>query len=78
LYANDEEIVWFKLNIAWLLYFMILGILNLIVAYNFSEDTWANFKLSTIGLLFIFVILQGVWLSKYIDQDNSKSQEKSE
>ena len=68
-----EKAVWFKLNLGWVIYFAILGVLNLWIANNFSEDTWADFKLSTIGLLFIFVICQGVWLSKYMDQDSTKT-----
>ncbi|SMC72016.1 intracellular septation protein [Polynucleobacter kasalickyi] len=68
-----ENEVWFKLNLGWVIYFVILGILNLWIAYNFSKDTWADFKLSTIGLLFIFVICQGVWLSKHMDHDSTNT-----
>jgi intracellular septation protein len=68
-----ENAVWFKLNLGWVIYFTILGFLNLWIAHHFSEETWADFKLSTIGLLFIFVICQGVWLNKYIDHDSTKS-----
>lgn len=63
-----EQMVWFRLNLYWVVYFAILGVLNLWIAFNFSEDFWANFKLSTIGLLVIFVIFQGLWLSKYMKQ----------
>jgi len=51
----------------------VLGLLNLYVAYNFSEETWVNFKLSTIGLLVVFIVLQGLWLSKYIQTDESET-----
>ena len=46
---------WLKLSYAWILFFTVSGILNLIVAYQFSEDTWVNFKLfGLLGLTIIF------------------------
>jgi intracellular septation protein len=65
--------IWSKVNLSWVIYFTVLGLLNLYVAYNFSEETWVNFKLSTIGLLVVFIVLQGLWLSKYIQTDESET-----
>src|SRR6185436_11057289 len=39
------EPVWGRLLISWIAFFAVMGALNLIVAYNFSTDTWVNFKL---------------------------------
>jgi intracellular septation protein len=64
--------IWSKVNLSWVIYFAILGLLNLYVAYNFTEQTWVNFKLSTIGLLLFFIVLQGLWLSKHIQTDESE------
>ena len=64
--------VWFKLNLLWIGYFFFLGCLNWWIAKNFSEDFWANFKLSTIGILFVFILIQGLWLSKYMKQEPKK------
>jgi intracellular septation protein len=37
------------------------------VANNFPLDFWVNFKLfGTLGLTLVFVIAQGVWLSRHI------------
>lgn len=68
LHLNTEHpgSIWAKVNLSWIVYFVFLGGLNLYVANQFSQDVWVNFKLSTIGLLVIFVVLQGIWLSKYI------------
>ena len=56
---------WLALSFAWVAFFIISGILNLIVAYQFSEDVWVNFKLfGLLGLTFVFLIIQGVWISK--------------
>ena len=47
-----------------------MGGLNLLVAYNFSEDTWVNFKLfGGMGLMLVFVLAQGMFLSRYIEEE---------
>ncbi|MBT8529771.1 septation protein A [Polynucleobacter paneuropaeus] len=66
---HSEKTAWQKLNEAWALFFFFMGALNLYVAFEYSEDTWVNFKLfGSTGLLIVFVILQGVWLSKHMEQ----------
>jgi intracellular septation protein len=49
-----------------------MGALNLYVAFEFSEETWVNFKLfGSTGLLIAFVIIQGVWLSRHMENPES-------
>ena len=61
------ETIWNNLNVAWAIFFSALGALNLYVAFHYSIDTWASFKLfGTMGLMFIFVIVQSVAINKYI------------
>lgn len=61
------DAVWLKLNYAWAAFFVVMGALNLLVAYQFSEATWVNFKLfGGMGLMLLFVILQGMALSRYL------------
>jgi intracellular septation protein len=61
--------VWRVLNHAWAGFFSALGLLNLYVAFNFSTDTWVNFKLfGTTGLMLGFVIVQSLLLSKYMKE----------
>jgi intracellular septation protein len=53
----------------WGLFFGVLGFINLYVAFNYSTDAWVNFKLfGFTGLMLVFILGQGVWLSKYIDE----------
>ncbi|MBL4744565.1 MAG: septation protein A [Cycloclasticus sp.] len=60
--------VWRKLNNIWAVFFFIQGALNLYVMYNFDTDTWVNFKLfGMMGLTVCFVIAQGFYLMKYIE-----------
>jgi intracellular septation protein len=33
------EPAWMRLNTAWVLFFFVMGVLNLYVAYNYSEQT---------------------------------------
>ncbi|MFA7243655.1 MAG: septation protein A [Sulfuricellaceae bacterium] len=66
------EIVWKKLNLSWAGFFSIMGGVNLYVAFNFPTDTWVNFKLfGILGMMLVFVLLQGVMLSKYIEEKES-------
>jgi intracellular septation protein len=61
--------VWSKLNLAWAGFFAFMGVLNLYVAYNFSESDWVNFKLfGGMGLMLAFIVAQGLMLSKYVEE----------
>lgn len=56
---------WNVINWYTSIFFVLLGFINLYVAYNFSEDTWVNFKLFGItGLLLMFMIFLGLYISK--------------
>lgn len=58
--------IWKKLNLLWVLFFFIMGIANIYVAYNFNTDTWVNFKLfGGTGCLIIFVFFQTLFLTKH-------------
>jgi len=62
---------WRRLNIAWVLFFIIMGILNLLVAYTLSEEAWVNFKLfGMLGLTLIFILAQGLYMSRHIQSDS--------
>jgi intracellular septation protein len=44
------------------------------VAFNYSQDAWVNFKLFGItGIMFVFIVLQTLILSKYLTPDDVKS-----
>jgi len=64
------EAVWSKVNFSWVAFFIFMGFLNLLVAFNFSTDTWVNFKLfGGMGLMLVFVLGQGMLLSKYVEEE---------
>ncbi|MDQ5941299.1 MAG: intracellular septation protein, partial [Pseudomonadota bacterium] len=63
------DVAWNRMNLSWIGFFVFMGIANLAVAYNFSTDDWVTFKLfGGMGLMLIFVLVQGLLLSKYIEE----------
>ncbi len=66
----SDDRVWTRLNQAWIGFFIFSGIANLVVAFNFSEDTWVDFKLfGLMGFTIIFVIAQAFYLSRYLPNE---------
>lgn len=58
--------VWNALNAMWIGFFILVGGLNLFVAYTFDTDTWVNFKVfGMLGLTLVFGIIQAMYLSKH-------------
>ncbi len=69
---------WIRLNQIWVVFFSIVGGVNIYVAYNFSEAFWVKFKLfGMLGLTLIFVIIQSVWLT-LATQKNATATEDTE
>jgi intracellular septation protein len=55
--------------VAWGVFFLFKGTLNLWVAYTFSTDTWVNFKLfGGMGLMLLFVVAQALVLARYAEE----------
>jgi len=73
--------IWAKLNYLWVGFFIFSGAINLYVAFSgqFSEEAWVNFKLfGMLGLTLVFIILQGVYLSRHIENSPAKKTESSD
>lgn len=69
------EVIWQRLNWSWFGFFTFMGFANLAIAFafGFSTDVWVSFKLfGGMGLMFVFIIIQGLLLSKYIDIEDKK------
>jgi intracellular septation protein len=44
-----------------------MGGINIYIAFNFSIDTWVNFKLfGSVGLMLVFLVMQAIILAKYM------------
>jgi len=65
---------WIRLNQIWVAFFVLVGGINLYVAYTFSEAFWVKFKLfGMLGITIVFVIIQSVWLSMVAQRNEAAS-----
>ena len=69
------DAVWHKLSYAWIIFFFLLGALNLAIAYPFTaerEATWINFKFyGYTPIILLFSIAQGVYLYRHLPKETS-------
>lgn len=64
-------VIWKRVNFSWIVFFIVSGAANLFVAYSFDEETWVRFKLfGLLGMTFVFIVIQGIWLSRYLSEDS--------
>ncbi len=75
--------VWNRLNLAWVVFFIISGVLNLYVAFYYGleldaktrMDIWVDFKLfGLMGLTIVFIVAQGFYLARYLQDDDSDAE----
>lgn len=63
---------WTRLNQIWVGFFLVVGAINLYVAYSYSEEFWVKFKLfGMLGITIVFVIIQSVWLTMAAQKNES-------
>lgn len=68
------EKIWPRLAYAWVGFLTLMGLINLWVAYRFTEAQWVNYKLfGSTGLLIAFVIAQMLWLSPYLSANKENN-----
>lgn len=61
--AQVPESTWRRLNMLWVVFYVALGALNLLVAFNTSEATWVKFKvIGLTALTLVFTAAQVAWL----------------
>ncbi len=61
------DYAWRRMNWGSVLFFVVLGLLNLYVAFHYPTATWANFKVFGVtGLFVLFTLGQGVYMSRHI------------
>lgn len=68
--------VWLRVNISLFSFFVVLGVINLYVAYNFSTETWAFFKLfGVMAINFVFILGLVMYLSRYMIEVEEEQKE---
>ncbi len=76
-----DQRVWVQLNLAWVAFFFVAGVANLVVApeidplgLQFSEDTWVDFKLfGLMGMTIAFVLAQAFYLARYLPDTDEET-----
>ncbi len=62
--------IWKRLNLLWIANFLVVGTLNLVVAYQFSEAFWVSYKLySAIGFTLLLAVLTAVIIAPHISEE---------
>jgi intracellular septation protein len=68
--------VWTRLNLMWTANFLVVGGLNIFVAYGFSESTWVSYKMySAIGFTLVLTILTAVLISPHLKEGAAEEQQ---
>lgn len=74
--VSMPKAIWAKLNMSWVIFFIISGIVNLYVAFYYHVDldaktrmdTWVNFKLfGATGMTIVFMVGQAFYLARHIE-----------
>lgn len=69
---NLSPALWRRLNWMWIVFFLVMGAVNIAVFRYFDEETWVNFKLfGMLGLTLAFVVAQGFWIAAQAHHDGS-------
>jgi len=56
---------WSLVTLVWAVFYVVMGMLNLWVAWNYPQATWVDFKVYGItALSFVFIIGQTIWLTR--------------
>jgi intracellular septation protein len=64
--------VWHRMNISWMLYCLFMAATNAYVAAYFSTEDWVNFKLWGYVFPLVFIIGQGLYVSRYLPKESDK------
>ena len=83
---NLPDHVWFRLNMSWVIFFILSGFANLYVAFYYATDLdektrmdfWVDFKLfGLMGMTLVFVIAQAFYLSRYMEEESDSKDKNS-
>lgn len=64
------DAVWGRLNVAWIVYCAFMAGINGYVAAFYSTETWVNFKLWGYAFPLVFIVGQGLYISRHLKPDN--------
>jgi intracellular septation protein len=67
------ESVWGRLTVIWIAYFFFMAAINAYVAAYYSTEAWVNFKLWGYVFPVIFIVGQGLYISRYLKDDDGEA-----
>ena len=66
-----SDTTWRRANLVCAVFYLLLGVANLAVAFNTSEATWVKSKIAFIVVLFVFTFAQFFWIMRQQPQTPS-------
>jgi intracellular septation protein len=76
-----QEVIWNRLNTLWVANFLLVGGLNIFVAYQYEEAFWVSYKLySSIGFTVLLMLLTMIIVAphlKSVEQDADPTRDSS-
>ncbi len=64
--------IWQRINLIWAFFFIVLGGINLYIAYRFDNDIWVNFKFYGItSAMIVLSIAQALYLTRYMSEEKN-------
>lgn len=65
--------VWQRLNVAWAIFFLACGLLNIYVAFWLPQSVWVNFKVFGLtGATLVFTLICGVYIYRHLPAEQKK------
>ncbi|HUO95808.1 MAG TPA: inner membrane-spanning protein YciB [Steroidobacteraceae bacterium] len=63
---------WRIANLSWVVFFLVLAVVNLAFVYRYGLNAWVGWKLAKVGVIFVFVLAQAVWLAGRAEHPEDK------
>lgn len=71
--APVPEPIWNRLNYLTSAFLALLAVTNIVVAYQFSQEVWVNFKVFGImAIIFVYLIAIALYLSRYLPEEQDE------
>jgi intracellular septation protein len=65
------EVVWHRLNLAWMVYTAAMSALNAYVVLNYSTEAWVSFKVWGYVFPLTFLVAQGFYIAPHLKSSES-------
>lgn len=70
---NLPPVVWGRLTMMWVAYFVFMAAINAYVAAYYSTEDWVNFKLWGYIFPVVFIVGQGFYVARYLKGDGDEA-----